>query len=69
MEIDSAGTAGWHVGKPPDRRATAEAAIERLCDPRSEVSAHYLIDRSGAVTRMVENNVGAILVTDGRAAS
>lgn len=26
VEIDSAGTAGWHVGKPPDRRATAEAA-------------------------------------------
>jgi protein-tyrosine phosphatase len=24
--IDSAGTGDWHVGKPPDRRATAEAA-------------------------------------------
>ena len=23
VEIDSAGTGGWHVGEPPDRRATA----------------------------------------------
>src|SRR4051794_2483640 len=28
IEIDSAGTGGWHVGDPPDRRATA-AARER----------------------------------------
>lgn len=26
VEVDSCGTAGWHVGKPPDERATAEAA-------------------------------------------
>jgi protein-tyrosine phosphatase len=25
VEIDSAGTGAWHVGKPPDRRATAAA--------------------------------------------
>lgn len=25
-EFDSAGTGGWHVGEPPDRRAQAEAA-------------------------------------------
>jgi protein-tyrosine phosphatase len=25
VEIDSAGTGGWHVGDPPDRRATAAA--------------------------------------------
>lgn len=25
-EIDSAGTGAWHVGKPPDRRAAAEAS-------------------------------------------
>ncbi|WP_372604257.1 low molecular weight protein-tyrosine-phosphatase [Actibacterium sp.] len=24
--VESAGTGGWHVGDPPDRRATAEAA-------------------------------------------
>ena len=26
MEIDSAGTGAWHVGNPPDHRATATAA-------------------------------------------
>ena len=26
FELDSAGTGGWHVGDPPDRRATAAAA-------------------------------------------
>ncbi len=25
VEVDSAGTGSWHVGDPPDRRATAEA--------------------------------------------
>ena len=33
---------------------SAEAAIERLCDPEAEVSAHYLIDGQGGVTQMVE---------------
>lgn len=33
---------------------SAQAAIERLCDPAAEVSAHYLIDTRGAVTQMVE---------------
>ncbi len=32
---------------------SAEAAIARLCDPQFEVSAHYLIAASGAVTQMV----------------
>ncbi len=26
IEVDSAGTGGWHVGDPPDERATAEAS-------------------------------------------
>jgi low molecular weight protein-tyrosine phosphatase len=26
LEIESAGTGGWHVGEPPDERATAAAA-------------------------------------------
>ncbi|SIO54439.1 protein tyrosine phosphatase [Rhodovulum sp. ES.010] len=26
VELDSAGTGGWHVGEPPDARATGEAA-------------------------------------------
>jgi N-acetylmuramoyl-L-alanine amidase len=32
---------------------TAEEALERLTDPQSEVSAHYLIDEEGKVTRLV----------------
>lgn len=32
---------------------TAAAAIERLCDPEAEVSAHYLIDIDGARTKLV----------------
>lgn len=33
--------------------ATAEAALDRLCDPCAEVSAHYLICERGRVWRMV----------------
>ena len=32
---------------------TAEAAIERLCDPEAKVSAHYVIDEDGSVTQLV----------------
>ncbi|WP_392662622.1 N-acetylmuramoyl-L-alanine amidase [Amaricoccus sp. B4] len=34
--------------------ASAEAALERLCDPAAEVSAHYLIAEDGRVWRLVE---------------
>jgi N-acetylmuramoyl-L-alanine amidase len=33
--------------------ASAQAAIERLCDPVAEVSAHYVIANSGIVTQLV----------------
>lgn len=33
---------------------SAESALERLCDPSAEVSAHYLIDRAGQVMRLVD---------------
>ena len=33
--------------------AGAEAALRRLCDPASKVSAHYLISAGGEVTRLV----------------
>lgn len=36
-----------------------EAAIRRLCDPASEVSAHYLIDRRGGVVRLVDETARA----------
>lgn len=32
---------------------TANAALDRLCDPEAKVSAHYLIDEDGAVTALV----------------
>ena len=32
---------------------TAEAAVERLCDPAARVSAHYLIHEDGQVLRLV----------------
>jgi N-acetylmuramoyl-L-alanine amidase len=34
--------------------ATAEAALERLCDPAAEVSAHYLITGRGQVLALVD---------------
>lgn len=33
---------------------SAQAALERLCDPEAEVSAHYLIGRCGSVWQMVD---------------
>lgn len=38
---------------------SAKAAIERLCDPAHEVSAHYLISGQGQVTHMVEEGMRA----------
>lgn len=33
---------------------TAEEALERLCDPDAEVSAHYMIDEDGTTTLLVD---------------
>ena len=33
---------------------TADEALARLCDPAAEVSAHYLVDEDGTVTRLVD---------------
>lgn len=52
-------------GAPPDMRPinmlvlhytgmqSAAAALERLCDPAAQVSAHYLIEEDGAIWRLV----------------
>lgn len=32
---------------------TAEDAIQRLCDPRAEVSAHYVVDEDGSILQCV----------------
>jgi N-acetylmuramoyl-L-alanine amidase len=33
---------------------TAAEALERMCDPEAQVSAHYMIDGQGVVTQMVD---------------
>jgi N-acetylmuramoyl-L-alanine amidase len=35
---------------------TAKAALERLCDPEVEVSAHYLISESGQIWQLVDED-------------
>ena len=35
---------------------SAEAALNRLCDPAAEVSAHYLIEEDGTVHRLVRED-------------
>lgn len=38
---------------------SADAALERMCDPTSKVSAHYCIDEDGTVTRLVPEEMRA----------
>ncbi|MGB0798781.1 MAG: N-acetylmuramoyl-L-alanine amidase, partial [Planktomarina sp.] len=38
---------------------TAQAAIDRLCDPEFEVSAHYVIDQMGHITQLVAEDARA----------
>ncbi len=38
---------------------SAEAALERLCDPASEVSAHYVVEQSGIVHQLVPDDCRA----------
>ena len=33
---------------------SAQAALERMCDPASKVSAHYMVDEDGSTTQLVE---------------
>ena len=33
---------------------TAKAAIDRLCDPGAQVSAHYVVDEDGTTYRLVD---------------
>jgi N-acetylmuramoyl-L-alanine amidase len=37
----------------------AAAALERLCDPQAEVSAHYLIGADGTCWQLVDENMRA----------
>ena len=38
---------------------TAEAALERLCDPAAEVSCHYLISETGQLWQLVDEEMRA----------
>lgn len=38
---------------------TCAEAVERLCDPAAEVSAHYLIDRDGTLLTLVDETARA----------
>lgn len=38
---------------------TAEEAIIRLCDPASQVSAHYVVDEDGTIYQLVEEEMRA----------
>jgi N-acetylmuramoyl-L-alanine amidase len=35
---------------------TADSALERLCDPASEVSSHYFVDDDGRILQLVREN-------------
>ncbi len=39
--------------------ASAEAALRRLCDPDSEVSAHYLVAEDGTICQLVDEEMRA----------
>lgn len=59
LEVDSAGTAGYHVGEPPDARARAAAArrgydLERL---RARVVAPADFERFDLILAMDEENL------------
>ncbi|MDE1147362.1 MAG: N-acetylmuramoyl-L-alanine amidase [Azospirillaceae bacterium] len=36
--------------------ASAEAALDRLCDPEAQVSAHYLVEEDGGVWQLVDED-------------
>ena len=38
---------------------SADAALDRLCDPETEVSAHYLICEAGRIYQLVEEDLRA----------
>jgi N-acetylmuramoyl-L-alanine amidase len=53
-------------GKPPDMvvlhhtaMQTCEAALERLCAPETEVSAHYVISENGEIYQLVDEEMRA----------
>jgi N-acetylmuramoyl-L-alanine amidase len=35
---------------------TGAAALERMCDPQAQVSAHYMVEEDGTVCRLVDES-------------
>lgn len=66
IEVDSAGTGGWHVGAPPDRRMTATAAARGT--DLSRLKARQLVradlDDFDHVFVMDKNNLHDTLALD-----
>ena len=59
--IDSAGTGAWHVGEPPDARATAEARARGIdLDDAARQFVATDLDRFDLVLAMDDDNVAAI---------
>lgn len=54
-----AGLRPTHVVLHYTAMANADEAIERLCDPGTEVSAHYVICKTGRVTQLVSEGMRA----------
>ena len=68
IEVDSAGTGGWHVGEPPDRRmsAAAERRGHRLSGAARQVSAEELSNWSMVVAMDRQNLADLREMADGR---
>lgn len=71
VEVDSAGTGGWHVGAPPDERATAAAAARgiKLTGGARQVRAEDF-DEFDLIVAMDSDNVAGLqqVAPDGQAA-
>jgi protein-tyrosine phosphatase len=62
LEIDSAGTGGWHAGEPPDERAQAEAARRGISmDSRARKVHVGDLDHFDLVLAMDEANLTDLL--------
>jgi len=67
FEIASAGTGGWHVGEPPDRRMTRTAAkngVDLSKQRAQQFKAHFL-DRYDLILGMDRSNVDNMLMIAG----
>ncbi|GAB3685898.1 low molecular weight protein-tyrosine-phosphatase [Salinisphaera aquimarina] len=62
ISIDSAGTGDWHIGKPPDARATAVAAQRgtEIGDLRARQVTPADLQRFDYVLAMDDANLGAL---------